>query len=125
MPLKLSAGDIVELRKKHPCGGNTFEIMRAGMRFPHEMPAVRISDAYPASEKLEKSVVRILPQTRSPIRNRIRNNRITGKKRKRLWENPDIRILPHRFRFFPRKSFTQISDTNCLVPSAKQWYPFS
>ncbi|KXZ40744.1 hypothetical protein SAMN05661008_01440 [Alkalithermobacter thermoalcaliphilus JW-YL-7 = DSM 7308] len=33
MPVKLNIGDIVELRKSHPCGGNTFEIMRAGMDF--------------------------------------------------------------------------------------------
>ena len=33
MPLKLNIGDIVELKKNHPCGGKTFEIMRAGMDF--------------------------------------------------------------------------------------------
>ncbi len=31
MPLKLEAGDVVEMRKKHPCGGSTFEVVRAGM----------------------------------------------------------------------------------------------
>lgn len=33
MPLKLGPGDIVELKKQHPCGGNSFTIMRAGMDF--------------------------------------------------------------------------------------------
>ncbi len=33
MPVKLNVGDIVELRKSHPCGGNKFEIMRGGMDF--------------------------------------------------------------------------------------------
>lgn len=33
MPMKLNVGDIVELRKTHPCGGNIFEIKRVGMDF--------------------------------------------------------------------------------------------
>ncbi|OPJ55439.1 DUF951 domain-containing protein [Alkalithermobacter paradoxus] len=33
MPIKLNIGDIVELRKSHPCGNNVFEIMRVGMDF--------------------------------------------------------------------------------------------
>lgn len=33
MPLKLNIGDTVELKKTHPCGGNLFTIMRAGMDF--------------------------------------------------------------------------------------------
>lgn len=33
MPLKLCPGDIVELKKQHPCGGISFTIMRAGMDF--------------------------------------------------------------------------------------------
>lgn len=31
MALKWNVGDRVELKKNHPCGGNTFEIMRVGM----------------------------------------------------------------------------------------------
>jgi hypothetical protein len=30
-PLELSVGDIVELRKPHPCGGTTWRILRVGM----------------------------------------------------------------------------------------------
>ncbi|QOX64660.1 DUF951 domain-containing protein [Anoxybacterium hadale] len=33
MPLKLNVGDVVELKKPHPCGGNHFTIMRSGMDF--------------------------------------------------------------------------------------------
>lgn len=33
MPLKISVGDLVELKKPHPCGGNLFTIMRSGMDF--------------------------------------------------------------------------------------------
>lgn len=33
MPLKIDIGDIVELKKNHPCGGNIFEIQRIGMDF--------------------------------------------------------------------------------------------
>ena len=33
MALKINVGDILELKKPHPCGGKTFEVMRAGMDF--------------------------------------------------------------------------------------------
>ncbi len=33
MPLKINVGDIVQLKKPHPCGGNSFTVMRAGMDF--------------------------------------------------------------------------------------------
>lgn len=33
MPLKLNIGDVVELKKPHPCGGNKFTIVRSGMDF--------------------------------------------------------------------------------------------
>jgi hypothetical protein len=33
MPMNLSIGDIVELKKQHPCGNKEFEIMRSGMDF--------------------------------------------------------------------------------------------
>ena len=59
MPLKLNIGDIVELKKNHPCGGKTFEIMRAGMDFRTRClqcgSQMRLS-----RPKLEKSVVRII-----------------------------------------------------------------
>lgn len=33
MPLNLNVGDIVELKKPHPCGSKEFTIMRTGMDF--------------------------------------------------------------------------------------------
>lgn len=33
MPMKLALGDIVELKKSHPCGSKQFEITRVGMDF--------------------------------------------------------------------------------------------
>ena len=29
-PMKLSVGDLAEFKKKHPCGGNVFKILRVG-----------------------------------------------------------------------------------------------
>lgn len=31
--MNVQAGDRVEMKKPHPCGGNTFEILRVGMDF--------------------------------------------------------------------------------------------
>jgi hypothetical protein len=33
LPLKLNIGDIVQLKKQHPCGENKWEIMRTGIDF--------------------------------------------------------------------------------------------
>ncbi|AOY75435.1 DUF951 domain-containing protein [Clostridium formicaceticum] len=33
MPMDLKVGDIVELKKQHPCGSNHFEIIRTGADF--------------------------------------------------------------------------------------------
>ncbi|GAB1476383.1 DUF951 domain-containing protein [Bacillota bacterium] len=33
MAIKINVGDILELKKPHPCGGHTFETMRTGMDF--------------------------------------------------------------------------------------------
>ena len=33
MPLNLNVGDIVDLKKQHPCGGKTFQVLRVGMDF--------------------------------------------------------------------------------------------
>ena len=31
MPLKLELGDVVQMKKKHPCGGDLWEVVRTGM----------------------------------------------------------------------------------------------
>lgn len=33
MAMKINVGDIVTLKKNHPCGGNRFLVMRTGMDF--------------------------------------------------------------------------------------------
>lgn len=33
MPMALEVGDVVELKKQHPCGSNNFEIVRTGADF--------------------------------------------------------------------------------------------
>ncbi|BAS29438.1 DUF951 domain-containing protein [Limnochorda pilosa] len=33
MPTKFYLGDVVRLRKQHPCGSDTWEVMRVGMDF--------------------------------------------------------------------------------------------
>lgn len=33
MPIKLEVGDIVELKKQHPCGNKNFEVLRTGADF--------------------------------------------------------------------------------------------
>ncbi|MFZ5968263.1 MAG: DUF951 domain-containing protein [Bacillota bacterium] len=33
MPMDLKLGDVVEVKKPHPCGNNKFEIVRTGMDF--------------------------------------------------------------------------------------------
>ncbi len=59
MPLKLDIGDIVELKKKHPCGGKTFEIMRVGMDF--RIKCLQCDSQMRINRpKLEKSIVKIM-----------------------------------------------------------------
>ncbi len=31
MPLKIELGDVVQMKKKHPCGNDRWEIVRTGM----------------------------------------------------------------------------------------------
>ena len=33
MPLKCEVGDVIKMKKKHPCGSYTWEILRAGADF--------------------------------------------------------------------------------------------
>ena len=55
--MKIDIGDVVELKKKHPCGGKQFEVVRTGMDF-------RIKCLTCGSQmridrpKLEKSIVK-------------------------------------------------------------------
>lgn len=54
MAFNYEVGDIVKLKKKHPCGAFEWEILRVGADFPAEMCRLRTSDygtAYPGREE--------------------------------------------------------------------------
>ena len=61
MPLKLNVGDVVELRKNHPCGGNSFTILRAGMDFRIQCNTCK-TQIWITRPDLEKRVKKILPK---------------------------------------------------------------
>lgn len=57
--VKLFVGDVVEMKKNHPCGGNQFKIMRVGsdvrvvcLHCSHDMTLERV--------KFEKSIKRFI-----------------------------------------------------------------
>ena len=59
--MDISVGDILEMKKPHPCGGNTFEVNRVGMDFRlrcrtcgHEFLVAR--------SKAEKSIKKVLKE---------------------------------------------------------------
>ena len=58
-PVKFSVGDIIELKKNHPCGGNTMMVLYAGSdiklrcnKCGHEMTVERI--------KIEKRIKKVI-----------------------------------------------------------------
>ncbi|MBR0597876.1 DUF951 domain-containing protein [Sinanaerobacter chloroacetimidivorans] len=60
-PLALKIGDIVELKKKHPCGGNRFTVMRTGMDFRIKCETCG-TQIWLGRPDLEKSVKKIIPK---------------------------------------------------------------
>lgn len=61
MPIDLKIGDIVELKKQHPCGGNRFEIMRTGMDFRIKCLKCETQVWLPRV-KLERRIKKITPK---------------------------------------------------------------
>lgn len=57
MPMKIDIGDVVELKKKHPCGGKQFEVVRTGMDFRIKCLTCG-SQMRIGRPKLEKSIVK-------------------------------------------------------------------
>lgn len=64
MPMELHLGDIVELKKQHPCGSKNWEITRVGADFKircqecnHQVMLTR--------QKLEKSIKKIISRLAS------------------------------------------------------------
>jgi len=62
MPMDLKVGDIVELKKQHPCGNNKFEIARTGMDFRIKCTECG-KQVWLSRSKLEKRVKKITPKT--------------------------------------------------------------
>jgi hypothetical protein len=59
MPMKLEVGDVLTLKKNHPCGGREFEVMRAGMDF--RIKCLKCgSQTWMDRPKLEKSIVKVV-----------------------------------------------------------------
>ncbi|MDD3874638.1 MAG: DUF951 domain-containing protein [Eubacteriales bacterium] len=63
MAIKIYVGDILELKKPHPCGGKTFEVMRAGMDF-RLLCRTCGTQVWLSRPALEKRIVKILPAKR-------------------------------------------------------------
>ncbi len=57
--MKVSAGDRVEMKKPHPCGGKTFTVMRVGMDFKLKCETCGHEIMLPRS-KAEKGIKKIL-----------------------------------------------------------------
>ncbi len=61
MPMKLHVGDVVELKKPHPCGSKNFIITRVGMDFRIRCQGCD-HEAWIPRVKLEKSIRKIISQ---------------------------------------------------------------
>ena len=61
MPLKLGMGDIIRLKKKHPCGGFHWEITRTGIDIGLKCLCCGRKVLIPRV-KLEKKIKEIIPR---------------------------------------------------------------
>jgi hypothetical protein len=64
--MQLKIGDIVRLRKAHPCGNTDWKIMRTGMDFRIECQGCR-HQAWISRVKLERQIKEILPATEDKL----------------------------------------------------------
>lgn len=55
MPLKIAVGDSLQMKKKHPCGGDTWEVIRTGADFVIKCTSCS-HQTWIARTKLEKSI---------------------------------------------------------------------
>ncbi len=65
MPMKLYVGDVVELKKPHPCGGRTWEILRTGIDFRIKCLTCGHCVMLPRT-RLEKGVKRVVKSAIAP-----------------------------------------------------------
>ncbi len=61
MAIKLEVGDVVELRKQHPCGNHHFEIMRTGADFRIKCLKCE-KQVWLARTELERRIKKITPR---------------------------------------------------------------
>lgn len=61
MPMKLNVGDVVKLKKKHPCGGYDWEILRTGADFRIKCTTCSRQVWLPRSE-VERRITKIIYQ---------------------------------------------------------------
>jgi len=59
MPMKLFVGDILMLKKTHPCGGTEWEVLRTGMDFRIKCQKCGHSIMIPRV-KLEKDIKKVV-----------------------------------------------------------------
>ncbi|GAC1553413.1 MAG: DUF951 domain-containing protein [Herpetosiphon sp.] len=59
-PLELKVGDVVQMRKLHPCGGDLWQIVRVGADIGFRCQRCQHKVLLPRSE-FERRVKRILP----------------------------------------------------------------
>lgn len=59
LTLELYVGDIIEMRKKHPCGGNQFQLLRVGMDFRIRCTTCSREVMVPRN-KIEKNIKRVI-----------------------------------------------------------------
>ena len=57
--VQISVGDLVEMKKPHPCGGKEFEILRVGMDFKIRCLTCGREVMAPR-RKLEKNIKRVI-----------------------------------------------------------------
>ena len=58
MPMEIKEGDVLELKKAHPCGGKNFEVLRTGMDFRIKC-LVCGSQVWISRAKLEKKIKKV------------------------------------------------------------------
>ncbi len=61
MPMQLNVGDVVKLKKKHPCGGYDWEILRVGADFRIKCTTCQRQVWLPRRE-VERRITKIISQ---------------------------------------------------------------
>ena len=65
MPDKFNIGDVVEMKKPHPCGSKEWEVTRTGADFRIKCLGCQHQVMLPRT-KFEKSVKKIITSTKEP-----------------------------------------------------------